>query len=109
MILSGRVLLNRTKDNLIKQYENYLNQNYYEIGLLENSIKKLNPKEMLNRGYAKIEQKGKHIKSIKDLTDENLSILLKDGQILAKPIEIKEEKWWTKHYLMKKLQKSLIK
>ena len=43
---------------------------------------------MLNRGYAKIEQNGNSINSIKKVAlNEDLTIILKDGQIKTKPIE----------------------
>ena len=77
---------------MIKFYEDYVNQNYYEIGLIENSIKKLNPIDMLARGYAKIEQNNKTIKKVVDLENGEFSVILKDGVISASPIEIKEFK-----------------
>lgn len=80
----------RLKDQLIKNGENLINVNYYELGLLENTIEKLNPSSMLDRGYAKIEQEGENIKSIKDLKDKQISIILKDGKILANPTKIEE-------------------
>lgn len=91
-LLSQDVKIRRTKDRLIKSYEDILNQNYYEIGILENSIKKLNPVDMLSRGYAKIEQNNKTIKTIEDVENGQFSVILKDGIITASPIEIKELK-----------------
>ena len=90
IVLSEGVRLSRIKDHLITNFENLINQNYYEIGLKENSIKKLNPKAMLSRGYAKIEQNNRSIKSIKDLDESDISIIMQDGEIKAKPI--KEER-----------------
>lgn len=91
-LLSQDIKIKRTKDRLIKFYEDYVNQNYYEIGLIENSIKKLNPIDMLARGYAKIEQNNKTIKKVVDLENGEFSVILKDGVISASPIEIKEFK-----------------
>lgn len=91
-LLSQDIKIKRTKDGLIKFYEDYVNQNYYEIGLIENSIKKLNPIDMLARGYAKIEQNNKTIKKVEDLENGEFSVILKDGVISASPIEIKEFK-----------------
>lgn len=91
-ILAHEVYLSRVKDNWIKVSENYINQNFYELGLMENSLNKLNPQNMLQRGYAKIEQNGKPVKSVLSLDLSDISIYLKDGEITAKPIEIKENK-----------------
>lgn len=89
-ILTQTVRLSRIKDRYIKSFENLLNQNYYELGIKENSIKKLNPKAMLERGYAKIEQNNKNIKSIKDIDKSDISIILRDGVVTAKPFKMEE-------------------
>lgn len=91
VILCDKVRLSRLTDQLIKGYENLLNQNYYEIGIMENLIKKLNPQDMLARGYAKIEQNSKVIKSIKEIENNDIKIILKDGEILASPKKIEEK------------------
>lgn len=91
-LLGYEVKLSKLKDRLLKEFENLVNSKYYEIGLLENSINKLNPMEMLSRGYAKIEQNNKHIKSVKDINNSEISIILKDGLITANPIKIEENK-----------------
>lgn len=90
-LLSQDIQLSRSKDKLLKNYEDFINRSYYEIGILENSLIKLNPEEMLSRGYAKLEQKNKSIKSIKELDSSEIKIYIKDGEILASPIEIKEK------------------
>ena len=91
-LLECEVYLDRLKSKFLQQAENLINQHYYEIGLLENTLKKSNPAEMLSKGYAKIEQNGNSIKSVKELSLEEMKIILKDGEIIAKPKEIKENK-----------------
>ena len=81
------------KHNSIKltnDLENLVHQKYYELGLIETTLNKINPKLILQKGYAKIEQEGKSINSLKTLDlDNNLSINFYDGNIDAKPIKKK--------------------
>lgn len=61
----------------------------YELGLLENSLSKLDPLAVLKRGYAKLEQNGKMIDKIGDIElQSNLDIFLQDGKVVAQPIDI---------------------
>lgn len=92
-ILTQKIRLSRTKERLLKTFEDKLNQNYYEIGLLENTIMKLNPFQILSRGYAKIEQNHKSIKSVKDVNNGEISIILKDGEIISNIVNIKEKNY----------------
>jgi len=75
------------KIKFLSSCENYINSKSYEIGLIENTLKKNNPIEILNKGYAKIEQKNKWIKSADSLDlKEKIDIIFRDGTIQAKPI-----------------------
>ena len=88
LITKNSMNLERNKNILKNNIDYFLNQKYYELGLKENTLNKINPHEMLNRGYAKIEQNGNSINSIKKVAlNEDLTIILKDGQIKTKPIE----------------------
>ena len=65
----------------------------YELGLLENSLKNLDPLSVLKRGYAKLEQNGKMVDKTGNVDlQSNIDIFLQDGKIIAKPIEILEDK-----------------
>ena len=82
-----------------KAIENNLNDEYYKLGLIENSIKKLSPMEILKRGYAKIEQDGKSIDKTSDvMLSSDLEINLFDGKIIASPKSVEDRKWNTKKH-----------
>lgn len=78
--------LEKIKTGIIISSENLLNIKSYELGLIENTFMKVNPKAILEKGYAKIEQDGQSISSCKDIYDKNFNVIFKDGQILAKKI-----------------------
>lgn len=52
----------------------------------KNSVQKLNPMAVLNRGFAKIEQDEYSITSIKQIGENNFDIHFKDGKIKAKKV-----------------------
>lgn len=90
-LLEEQNYLHNGKLKLNNAFTNFINQKYYEIGITENILKKINPLDILNKGYAKIEQNNKAISSIKNVDkDKNLNIVLKDGIIENKIISIKE-------------------
>ncbi|MGN1221887.1 MAG: exodeoxyribonuclease VII large subunit [Christensenellales bacterium] len=61
---------------------------------LKDKIAKLNPKVLLNKGYAKIEKNGESVTSVGQLAkNEQISIFLSDGKIKAEVNEV--EKWIT--------------
>ena len=63
------------------------------IKLFEHSLIKLNPYNLLNQGYTKIELDGKIINSVKELNKDNkVSLRMKDGKVSASVIEIVKEK-----------------
>lgn len=82
--------ISKLNQSLINSFDYNLNQRFYEVGLIENTLSKLNPTEVLKRGYTKIEQNGKTIKELTNLNKLNdFNILFTDGKIKAK---ISEEK-----------------
>ncbi len=81
--------------NLRKDFEtcfkNIINNVEYNLGLIIQGLNKLNPLKILNRGYAKIEQNDKSIRSIKDINiKENLDIYLKDGKLITEIKKMEE-------------------
>lgn len=61
---------------------------------LKDKIAKLNPKALLNKGYAKIEKNGESVTSVGQLAkNEQINIFLSDGKIKAEVNEV--EKWIT--------------
>lgn len=78
---------NNTKQlklNLQNAFEKHLNQKYYEIGIIENTLTKINPQNILAKGYAKIQQGDKSIQSKQQLnTKQDFEIIFKDGKITA--------------------------
>lgn len=80
--------LNQTQNKCFHNFETFINQKYYEMGIIENTLKKENPLEILNKGYAKVEQGKKTINS-SGMVDmkQDLNLIFSDGSISAKPIE----------------------
>ncbi|MBQ8908912.1 MAG: exodeoxyribonuclease VII large subunit [Clostridia bacterium] len=77
-------IVNNHKNALINAFEGFINQKSYEIGLFENTLLKTNPLNILDKGYAKIEQAGKSIGFKKDLNhSQPINIIFKDGQVKA--------------------------
>lgn len=77
----------KTLNNLT---QNYLNSKNYEIGLCENTLNKINPKNILKNGYAKIEQNGTSISQKSQLDiNKQLSIYFQDGAVKAEVIKEK--------------------
>lgn len=85
-ILNLNIKFNNNKNLLLHSFQKYLNEKYFEIGLYENTLKKINPNEILNRGYAKIEQSNQNINSIDQIElNKNINIIFKDGVVTASP------------------------
>lgn len=73
--------------------QSYVQTKEYELGLLDSTLKSLDPSAILNRGYAKLEQGGKSIDKVKQIDiQSNLQVYLKDGLVVTKPLEILEDK-----------------
>lgn len=76
------------KTKLGSAMEAYLAEASYNLGLAENSLKRLNPKLILAQGYAKIEQGGQNKRTKAEIDyNENLNIIFADGQLKAKPLK----------------------
>lgn len=72
------------KQRLMSVLEKSLEQKYYEIGLFENTLEKINPINILNKGYAKIEQEERAISAKSELdTTREIKIIFKDGCVKA--------------------------
>lgn len=85
-LLGQDVRLSKQKIAFLNAFENVINQKYYEIGILENTLNKINPKEILKKGYARIEQHNQTIGSKKEIDFQNeLNIIFKDGEVRASP------------------------
>ncbi len=70
-----------------------LSEAEYNLSMKIQALENLNPKKVLERGFAKIESKGKNISSIKDVSvEDDLEIYLKDGKIVAQTISLEEKK-----------------
>lgn len=75
------------ENNFTNAGDNYINTKLYEIGLFENTLAKINPKSILDKGYAKVEQDGKSVSSCKDVDNKEFQIIFKDGRIKAKQVK----------------------
>ena len=81
---------NTTKkaDLFIQRYSDFINQNLYNIGIMETTLKKLDPRLILAQGYARIEQTEKPVLSAKSVDlEKNINIIFADGTVKAKPIK----------------------
>lgn len=88
-----KVTLNRKTADFVSILQSYLQDMEYKLGLVENSLEKLDPVAILKRGYAKVEQLGKKIDKVTNIDlQSNIDIFLSDGKVVAKPIEIMGEK-----------------
>ncbi len=90
---SDNILANFRKD-LENGIRNLINDKEYSINLTSGLLDKLNPRKLLERGFAKIEKNGIGISKISQLNiKDNLEIYLKDGRILSevKSLEVKGE------------------
>lgn len=88
LIINEQNYLNVQKERAIKGIENFVNQKYYELGIFETTINKIDPNSILQKGYSKIEQKGKSINKLENLDlEQNLTINFVDGKVDAIPIK----------------------
>lgn len=87
------------KENSVKLYylslnglvQSKLNEFEASVKLLEHTITKLNPNNLLSKGYTKLEVKGKPVKGIKDVKiDDKIDVKLVDGKLSAIISSIKE-------------------
>ena len=76
-------------DNLNKNIKNILINKNHELVLLANTLKLVNPLNILDRGYSIVKKDNKVIKDIKDINKEdNIDIRIKNGNIKAKVLEV---------------------
>lgn len=79
---------NNKKYDFLNSCESFINQQYYDLGLIETTIKNIDPKKILSQGYAKIEQNNISVLSLAQLNKDNdLTINFIDGKIKARPIK----------------------
>ena len=72
------------KLNLNKSIIKILEKNTNDLNTLRLKVNLLNPENILDKGYSIVQKDNKIIKNIDDITiDDNISILLKNGNILA--------------------------
>ncbi|KGG81420.1 exodeoxyribonuclease VII large subunit [Caloranaerobacter azorensis H53214] len=74
---------------LLNSFDKYISNNLNSINLLNERLNSLNPKKILNRGYAiPIKEDGEIVKSIYDVINgEILTLILNDGSIKVKVID----------------------
>lgn len=68
--------------------DNYVKDKEHFLELKSNSLSSLDPRAVLKRGYAIVEQNGKGVKNLKEVDFENnVEINFVDGELVAKPIK----------------------
>ncbi len=87
---------NNYLDSLYQSMQNMIDKKILvfenKLQLLVHSIEKLNPRNLLDKGYTKIEINGASIKSVESLhKDDIISFNLKDGKVFAFVKDIKKE------------------
>lgn len=81
------------KVKMLNAIQNYYNDKSYELALTQKKLEKYNPFEIFKQGYAKVEQDGKPIDSIKNVDKNlNIDIYMKDGKIVANAILLEGNK-----------------
>ena len=84
LISSKENALRRNTTALLNLAEKNIDQKYYEIGLYENTLQKINPNNILSKGYAKVEFNGTAVSSKKELQpDDEVKLIFKDGRLTA--------------------------
>ena len=104
--LTNRLLLSQTQkislqESLLKTYDinlsnfvfNLMNKKENKLELLTSSLSKLNPANILVKGYAKLESSGKIVNSVSELSvNKEFTARMKDGTIKAIVKSIEENK-----------------
>ncbi len=81
--------LKKIRQNILQKIDNFSTKNEYELKLEFAKLNRLNPLDILRRGYAKIEQEGLSIGKLAELNlKKNIEVHFVDGKINA---EIKEK------------------
>lgn len=84
-------LLKNYVNNLSNLVSNLLIKQENKLELLTSGLSRLNPANILIKGYAKLEMEGKLVNSVKDLTvNKEFTARMKDGKIKATVTQIEE-------------------
>lgn len=82
--------LERAENKLENLTTSFFTEKDYQLGLIENSLSKLNPLDILKRGYARIEQGGKVVDKAQNIVlKSEVEIKFHDGSVLAEAKEVK--------------------
>ena len=93
LIRENQFKLHKNIISFERAVEDLNNFENYSLGVLDNTLQKLSPLEILKRGYAKVEQNGNPVDKIEGVVlSSNLEIILTDGTVIAKPIRVEERK-----------------
>lgn len=83
--LKEKTLFEKRINKLLNSAKSFYQERLYALDMTNNTLEKLNPKAILNLGYARIEQDEKPIKTIGSLNqDNNFEIIFSDGKAVAK-------------------------
>jgi exodeoxyribonuclease VII large subunit len=83
--LKEKTLFEKRINKLLNSAKSFYQERLYALDMTNNTLEKLNPKAILNLGYARIEQDAKPIKTIGSLNqDNNFEIIFIDGKAVAK-------------------------
>lgn len=85
-IYKATTSLENYKKDLAKAINDLIIQKTYQLSYNENNLKRLNPKHILNIGYAKLEREGIGLSSVNEIDEHEFSVILKDGQFVAKKV-----------------------
>lgn len=85
--ISNRQNILRLENAFLSNCQKLINEKNYELGMRENTLNKINPLSILEKGFAKIEQNGRNISSCNDIAECEFDVIFKDGQIKAKQIK----------------------
>lgn len=92
LVRSSELFFESAKNSLIMACDSLVKDHEYELGLLEKTLASLDPKAVLKRGYAKIEQGGKVVDNAKAVVlSSKIEIAFYDGRVIAQPEEVKND------------------
>ena len=94
VVSGGKMKLNSLISRLNSATMNMYNDKIYSLGVVEKTLKSLNPIDVLKRGFAKVEIDGKSIESVEDVEiGSEIVTYLKDGKITAKTSSVERRKY----------------
>ena len=92
LVRSSELSFESAKNSFIMASDSLVKDHEYELGLLEKTLSSLDPKAVLKRGYAKIEQNGKVVDNAKAVVlSSKIEIAFYDGRVIAQPEEVKND------------------